>query len=90
MNAFVRRHLSFAVDGGFSQIEGFCCKAVTVSRAAPASAPMIALTQATKAAMPLQSGYFPRQANASPGLSPAVSKDSPIIRAINAMKVSLG
>jgi len=48
MKAFLRRHLRFAVSGRFSQIEGFCRKAVTVSRAVPASAPMIAPTQASK------------------------------------------
>ncbi len=80
-------HLRFAASGRFSQIEGFCRKAVTVSRAVPASAPMIAPTQASKREMPLQSGLFPKSANPSPAPSPPVSKDTPTILAISAMVV---
>jgi hypothetical protein len=50
-----RVQLRFAVRRRSSQIEGFCRNAVTVSRAAPASAPMIAPTQPSKRETPLQS-----------------------------------
>src|SRR4051794_3388051 len=86
----LRHHLRFAGSGRFSQIEGFCRKAAAVSRAVPASAPMIAPTQPSKREMPLPSGFFPKKANPSPTPSPPVSKDTPINLAISAMTVLFG
>jgi hypothetical protein len=76
--------------GRSAQLEGFRRRAVTISRAAPATAPMIPPAQASKRETPLQSGDFPKKANPSPAPSPLVSKDKPMILAISAMTIPVG
>src|SRR3954452_3436381 len=58
---------------------------MTISRAAPATAPMIPPTQPSTREMPIQSEFPPKSPNPSPAPSPAASRDSPIILPISAM-----